>query len=50
MATEYKFIEYMCRWCGTKQLRGKDAGRPRPGKCPRKKGDQPHTWVINKKY
>lgn len=47
---EYKFIEYMCRWCGMKTTRSATSGKPRPARCPRKKGDQPHTWVINRKY
>ena len=23
-------------------------GRPLPGKCPRKTGDKPHSWVKNR--
>lgn len=45
----YKSIEYMCSYCGKKERRGGSSGRPLPGKCPRKQGDRPHTWVINKK-
>ena len=40
-------IEWMCRNCGKKELRGKTAGRPQPGKCPRKNGG-PHSWVKNR--
>ncbi len=46
---EYKTIEYMCRYCGTKKVSSVRNGRPQPGRCPRKKGDQPHTWVVNRK-
>ena len=42
-------IEYMCSYCGIKNLRGITAGKPKPGKCARRKGDMPHRWVINKK-
>lgn len=42
-------IQYMCTYCGTKNLRSINAGRPMPGKCARRKGDQPHRWVINRK-
>lgn len=47
-------IEYMCSWCGKKELRSVMAGRPSPGNCPRKPKDRngkmkPHTWRINKR-
>lgn len=42
-------IEYMCTCCGKKEIRNTWAGRPMPGKCPRKSGDKPHTWVVNRK-
>ena len=42
-------IEFMCTYCGHKSLRGVNAGRPMPGKCPRRTGNQPHRWVINRK-
>lgn len=49
MATsEKKFIEYMCSECGKKQTMPKTMGRPAPGKCPRKSGDKPHSWVKNR--
>lgn len=47
MAT--KRIEYMCSQCGKKVTRFVSEGRPQPGKCPRKQGDKPHTWVVNRK-
>jgi hypothetical protein len=45
----YKFIEYQCRYCGRKERKAVGFGRPNPGTCPRKTGDKPHSWVINKK-
>lgn len=45
-----KKIEYMCRYCGRKEVRKEGMGRPMPGKCPRKTGDKPHSWSINRKY
>ena len=49
MIMDYRHIEYMCSYCGMRKIRGKEAGRPEPGKCPRKKGDKPHSWRINRK-
>lgn len=46
---EYKSIQYMCSYCGAKVWRTASSGRPQPGKCPRKDGDKPHSWRINKK-
>ncbi|MBO6177914.1 MAG: hypothetical protein J6M62_12155 [Selenomonadaceae bacterium] len=40
--------EWMCTHCGKKEIRFVSAGRPQPGKCPRKNGDKPHTWVVNR--
>ena len=45
-----KRIEYMCSQCGKKETRYASLGRPNPGKCPRKQGDKPHTWVVNRKF
>ncbi len=45
-----KTIEYMCSHCGKKTRRPISQGRPQPGKCPRKNGDKPHTWVVNKRF
>lgn len=42
-------IEYMCVYCGRKTRRGLTLGRPDPGKCPRRKNNMPHRWVINRK-
>ena len=44
-----KRIEYMCSCCGEKELRFVSMGKPQPGKCPRKQGDKPHSWVVNRK-
>lgn len=43
-----KHIEYMCTHCGRKVIRSELQGRPLPGKCPRKTGDKPHSWVKNR--
>ncbi len=45
-----KTVEFMCSHCGKKTRRPISQGRPQPGKCPRKQGDKPHTWVVNKKF
>ena len=47
MAT-LKTIEFMCTHCGKKERRNNTMGRPQPGKCPRKPGNQPHSWVVNR--
>lgn len=49
MNLENKHIEYICTYCGMKIIKGKEAGRPNPGKCPRKEGNKPHCWRINRK-
>ena len=49
MAVKYA-TEYMCTYCGMKQIRGQGAGRPMPGVCPRRKNGQPHRWVVNRKH
>lgn len=43
-------IEYMCTHCGQKVVRTEISGRPMPGKCPKRTGNQPHRWVISRKY
>lgn len=43
-------VEWMCTQCGKKIIKSELAGRPRPERCPRKNGERPHTWVINKKF
>ena len=52
---EKKNIEYQCTWCGVKQIRSVNQGRPSPGSCPRKPktktgASKPHTWVINRRF
>jgi len=42
-------IEYMCSYCGSKQTRGVNSGRPMPGTCRRRQNNQPHRWIINRK-
>lgn len=42
------FIEYMCTYCGRKQVQGASMGRPQPGICPRRNGSAPHSWVKNR--
>lgn len=41
-------IEWMCTHCGKKTTRAATIGRPDPGRCPRKKNGEPHTWVKNR--
>lgn len=48
-------IEYMCTWCGKREMRSVVSGRPFPGNCPRKPKDangkmKPHTWRVNKRF
>ena len=43
-----KKTEYMCSQCGRKEIKLKSMGRPLPGKCPRKTGNKPHSWVKNR--
>lgn len=44
-----KRIEFMCSYCGKKEIRNTSMGRPLPGRCPRKPGNKPHSWVINRR-
>lgn len=44
-----KKIEYICSYCGKKIMKSQTSGRPDPGKCPRKPGDKPHTWRVNRR-
>ena len=46
--SKMKRIEYMCTYCGKKTIRSEMIGRPEPGRCPRKQGDKPHSWRINR--
>lgn len=55
MAEKPTRVEYMCSWCGRKEIRRAGFGKPQPGSCPRKPKtkdgkSKPHTWVTNKKY
>ncbi len=48
MQNKKKTYEWMCKYCGCKELRNETLGRPMPKNCPRRKGDQPHVWVKNR--
>ena len=46
--------EYICTYCGKKEIRPESLGRPQPGDCPRKEREKngkmkPHSWRINRK-
>lgn len=43
-----KAIEWMCTHCGMKMPKGENAGRPNPGKCPKRTDGKPHVWVKNR--
>jgi len=43
-------IEYICRHCGVRRVTGATSSRPEPGRCPKRTGTLPHSWVINKKW
>ena len=43
------FVEFMCTYCGKKVVRPDDRGRPEPGKCPKRKREAVHRWVVNRK-
>ena len=45
----YKFVEFQCRYCGAKTTLAINRGEPNPGRCPRKQGDKPHSWITNRK-
>ena len=45
-----KMVEYMCSHCGKKEVKQVGTGKPLPGRCPRKEGDKPHTWTVNRKF
>ncbi len=46
--SEIRRIEYMCSYCGKKEIKTTLQGRPMPGKCPRKEGNKPHSWRKNR--
>lgn len=50
MEKKVRTIEYMCSQCGKKTSRPVNSGRPMPGKCTRRSENQPHRWIINRKY
>ena len=45
-------VEYMCRFCGKKQMSYQSRGRPEPGHCPRnpRKSGGPHSWSVNRRW
>ena len=45
VANKNPLIRWRCTTCGQMQQRAKSAGRPNPGKCPRKKNGGGHSWV-----
>lgn len=50
-----KKIEYMCSWCGKREIRFAIMGRPSPGSCSRKTKTRdgkmrPHTWVVSRRF
>mgnify|MGYP005783889821 CR=1 FL=1 len=45
-----KHVVYMCSYCGTRQTRTINMGRPLPGTCTRRGKNMPHRWVISRKY
>lgn len=50
MADIKRNVEYMCSYCGKKQVKLINMGRPMPGTCPRRNGSMPHRWITNKKF
>lgn len=48
ISTKPKIIEWMCTHCGMRVPRGATAGRPLPGKCPKRPNSKPHVWVKNR--
>lgn len=45
VANKNPLVKWVCTTCGQRQQRAKSAGRPNPGKCPRKKNGGGHSWV-----
>ena len=45
VANKNPLVKWVCTACGQRQQRAKSAGRPAPGKCPRKKNGGGHSWV-----
>lgn len=48
MDNKKRCVEYMCTYCGRKEVKLKTNGRPMPGKCSRRSGNMPHRWVKNR--
>ena len=51
----YKWVEYMCSYCGTKTTRSIANGRPMPGNCTRKPKTKdgrckPHSWTVSRRW
>ena len=44
----YDICQQCKRYCGKKEIKTNLQGRPMPGRCPRKSGDKPHSWVKNR--
>lgn len=44
--------EYICKYCGKKEARTPNMGKPLPGVCTKnpKGHGKPHSWVVNRKY
>ena len=45
VANKNPLVKWVCTTCGQRQQRAKSAGRPNPGKCPRKKNGGGHSWA-----
>lgn len=45
-----KSVEYMCSHCSTKAVRHAGQGKPQPSKCPKRQGNKPHVWTVNRKF
>ncbi len=43
-----KRIEYMCKYCGRKEVKTSLQGRPMLGTCTRRNGNGPHVWIKNR--
>ncbi len=47
---KYSIIEYKCKFCGVQRTMGVGNGKPEPGRCQRRSGSLPHSWIINRKW
>ena len=55
MKDKYQKIEYMCTYCGAREIKPVWAGRPLPGTCKARTNcingkKWPHRWVVNKRF